>query len=88
MEIVINISNETYENFMDDWTETTALLQAVRHGTVLPEHGDLIDRSKLQQDIYDDDMSWQYPDDECPYEGYSLKQIKSAPTIIVGSESE
>ena len=50
MKIVIDIPKETYKRFIDEWTETTDVLQAVRHGTPLPKgHGRLIDISEYEK---------------------------------------
>ena len=73
MEIVIDIPKETYKRFIDEWTETTDVLQAVRHGTPLPEgHGRLIDADALTE--------------KAPEIQEYLDVL--APTIIEGSESE
>lgn len=87
-EIVIKLSDEEYEALQRasyySFDKYTAYI-AMKSGIVLPKgHGDLIDRSKLKQDIYDDD-SWQYSGDS-PYEGYKLKQIKNAPIVIEADE--
>ena len=78
MEIVIKIPNETYKSFIDDWTGTTEILQAVRHGKPLPKyHGRIIDESKITAVYYHE-------------EGYYRMVIDGtdAPTIIEGSDSE
>jgi ribosomal protein S27AE len=35
MQIVIDIDEEIYKKYMDDWTHSTDVLHAVRHGTPL-----------------------------------------------------
>ena len=48
IELVIKISMPIYKAFMEDWTNTTDVLHAVRKGTNLPKgHGRLIDEKDL-----------------------------------------
>ena len=85
MEIVIDIPEEIYNNFMNDWVYSLDILHAVRHGTILPEHhGRLID----EQQIIDRFK---------PIEKYEFWRVgtdglfnvlSDAPTIIEGSERE
>lgn len=73
------IEKESYANYFG--CLSTKLYEVIKNGTLLPKgHGRLIDVSKLNQDIFDDN-SWQYSGDS-PNEGYSLRQIKNADTII------
>ena len=79
MQIVIDLPKETYKRFIDDFTGTTEILQAVRHGTPLPKsHGRLIDADALYEntEICHSDI-----------DGYACarwKDINDAPTIIEG----
>lgn len=65
-----------YDNIMGN------SVRYIANGTPLPKgHGRLIDVSKLRQDIFDD-KCWWYTTMESPNEGYSLKTIREAETII------
>ena len=53
MKIVIDIDDEVYKRFMDDYVGCPDIIYAVRKGTPLPEHhGDLIDRRELKKEVY------------------------------------
>jgi len=86
MQIVIDISDRIYEHISEynkifD-SEYDYIVKAIIHGTSLPKgHGRLIDVSKLNQDIFDDNC-WQCSTMESPNEGYSLKAIRNAETIV------
>ena len=48
MKIVIDIDEEVYKSFMDDYVRCPDIIYAVRKGTPLPkEHGRLIDAKEL-----------------------------------------
>ena len=88
MKLVIEISKSDYEYIkkLDRIGVGECLIdnvyEGIRKGIVLPEgHGRLIDVSKLRQDIFDD-KCWWYATMESPNEGYSLKTIREAETII------
>lgn len=52
MKIVIDIEEEIYKCFIDDWRNSPEILRAVRKGIPLPKgHGDLIDKEKLKGNI-------------------------------------
>ena len=85
--IIVDIDDDFYHQTLKhkrlcfEYMGTKELVDAIANGTPLPKgHGRLIDASKLKQDIFDDN-SWQYSGDS-PNEGYSLRQIKNADTII------
>ena len=75
MQIVIDIDEEIYKKYMDDWIHSTDVLHAVRLGTPLPKgHGRLKDIDRLEShDEYDGQGFTKsvYKDD-----------IDTAPTII------
>ena len=49
MQIVIDIPDEIYKKYIDEFTGTTDVLHAVRRGTPLPKgHGRLIDADELK----------------------------------------
>jgi len=102
MKIVINISKDDFErikntSFVED-TETMLhqssedrkstmmlfrVMDAIKEGTPLPKHhGDLVDRDALLDGAYEIDSMY------CIYdEVVNVDDIKSAPTIIEGSDS-
>ncbi len=50
MQIVIDIPDEIYKKYIDEFTGTTDVLHTVRHGTPLPKgHGRLIDADELEE---------------------------------------
>ena len=54
MQILIEIPEKTYKDFMEDWVSSTEIVHAVRHGVVLPKkHGDLIDRDRFLEELDD-----------------------------------
>ena len=77
MKMVIDLPEDIYKKYMDDYTKTVDVLHAVRHGTPLPEHhGRLIDVDDLYEntEICHSDI-----------DGYACvrwKDINNAPTII------
>jgi hypothetical protein len=85
MEIVIKIPEEDYikiSNSNPSYADDFNLYYAIKNGTPLPEyHGDLIDRDSLE---LDSDWSDYYDG----FSAYSESQVRLAPTIIEGSESE
>lgn len=92
MKIVCDISEKDYNNiepFLKGETinggfNLFKVLEMIRNGTPLPEHhGDLIDRNELLDESYQIDSMY------CAYdEVVKVDDIKNAPTIIEGSESE
>lgn len=85
MEIVIKIPEEEYKNIclMSEDGIGMALYDWIANGTPLPEHGDLIDRNELLDESYQIDSMY------CMYdEVVNVDDIKNAPTIIEGSDSE
>ena len=90
MKIVIDIPKESYKRFIDEWTGTTEILQAVRHGTPLPEHhGDLIDVNVLKNNIHYVPLAPIFQGDYVTYRNVIFADILDVlPTIIEGSESE
>ena len=60
------------------------MLKAIKKGKPLPEHhGDLIDRNELLDESYQIDSMY------CMYdEVVNVNDIKNAPTIIEGGDSE
>ena len=87
MQIVIEIPEETYKNFMDEFTGTIDVLQAVRHGTPLPKgNGRLIDADALKNKIiYKDDVAYETWDEL--YDSV-LEEIDNAPTAIKADRGE
>lgn len=71
MKIVIDIDEEIYKCFIDDWLKSPEILRAVRKGTPLPKgHGRLIDESKITKCYM-------------PVNKFDVRGIKTdAPTII------
>lgn len=52
MKIIVDIPKETYKRFIDDFTGTTDVLQAVRNGKPLPKnHGRIGDLDAVMSDI-------------------------------------
>ena len=84
MEIVIKISDEDYKAIAKGYLPYGAIADAIRNGILLPEHhGDLIDRNELLDESYQIDSMY------CEYdEVVNVDDIKDAPTIIEGSDSE
>ena len=91
MKMVIDISEEMYKEYMDVQLArgngkgiVSTLLTAIKNGTPLPEHhGDLIDRDELL--LWSHKMDTMY----CIYdEVVDVGDIKNAPTIVEGSDSE
>lgn len=85
MKIVIDISDQKYKWIINNpQTYTDEVHDAIRNGTPLPEHhGDLIDRTGLLDCSYEIDSMY------CEYdEVVRIEDIKNAPTIIEGSDSE
>lgn len=83
MQIVIDIPDEIYKKYMDDWTHSTDVLHAVRHGTPLPKyHGRLVDADWVKNtlDIYVINE----------YNGQFIRRndIDKVPTTIEGSENK
>lgn len=82
MEIVIKISNETYKSFIDEWTGTTKILHAVRHGTPLPEHhGRLIDADNMLERLHSENGMPRTRNEEYAWD-FAVELFKKAPTII------
>lgn len=60
MQIVISIDEDVFtrlfDNGMEDYAivndDLFAIAKAIRKGTPLPEHGDLIDRRELKKEVY------------------------------------
>lgn len=79
MQIVIDISEEDYERLKEYKKApfsslTSRTYQAIANGALLPNrHGDLIDRDELTTDSEYDDGT---------FYAVSIKQIRSAPTIV------
>ena len=49
MQIVIDIPDEIYKKYIDEFIGTTDVLHAVRKGKPLPKHhGDLVDRDAIE----------------------------------------
>lgn len=92
MKIVIDIDEHIYEQVMadsevyvlDNEVDRILIENAIYEGTPLPKgHGDLIDRNELLDESYQIDSMY------CMYdEVVKVDDIKNAPTIIEGSESE
>ena len=51
MKIVIDIQDEIYNNYIDDRTHTTDILNAVIHGTPLPD-AKIVNISDMMYEIY------------------------------------
>jgi hypothetical protein len=85
MKIVIDISDDTYKAVYNGCMlppDVENVVNAIKNGTPLPEqHGDLFDRNSLE---LDSDWSDYYDG----FSAYSESQVRLAPTIIEGSESE
>ena len=87
MKIVIDIPEEEYELVRHEnksYMTELVLMNAVAKGIPLPEHhGDLIERNELLDYSYEIDSMY------CMYdEVVNVDDIKNAPTIIEGSDSE
>lgn len=84
MKIVIDIPEEEYEKNKKNRCDYHTLCTAIKNGTPLPKgHGRLIDADALL------DESYQIDSMHCMYdEVVNVDDIKDAPTIIEGSESE
>lgn len=83
MEIVIKLDDELYNEILSRKYSKTRIEKAVAKGIPLPEHGDLIDRNELLDESYQIDSMY------CMYdEVVNVDDIKNAPTIIEGSDSE
>ena len=81
MKIVIDIHEKDYQS-MKNGHIPFSVLDVIMKGTPLPkEHGDLIDRDSL---VLDCDWSDYYDG----FSAYSESQVRLAPIIIEGSESE
>ena len=89
MQIVIELAEQYYsalQKFPESMCNITML--AVKNGTVLPEnHGDLIDRDKLEPDCYEleihDGDDWRNE-----YCGVSLMQIEHYADVIIPATKE
>lgn len=87
MQIMIDIPEEMYKEYMfvnlgrvNGKSIVYNLLKAIKNGTPLPEHhGRLIDADKLIRDTIKNPV-------HAPY--IHIIDMKDAPTIIEGSESE
>lgn len=90
MKILVDIPKKTFEEIQErsiiTCGETFAqkLVKYIRNGKPLPKgHGDLIDRNELLDESYQIDSMY------CMYdEVVNVNDIKNAPTIIEGSDSE
>jgi len=85
MKIVIDISDDTYKAVCNGCMlppDVENVVNAIKNGKPLPErHGDLIDRNSLE---LDSDWSDYYDG----FSAYSESQVRLAPAIIEGSDSE
>ena len=83
MEIVIDIDDEVYKRFMDDYVGCPDIIYAVRKGIPLPKgHGRLIDADAL----YDNTKLCHTEEDGTAC--VEWREINDAPTIIEGSDTE
>lgn len=86
MQVVIDIDEKTYDDFMYLWVKDSDILRAVRNGTPLPKgHGRLIDADSIHQIVRPIEQS----DAEWGMTAETAKQIihdafNKAPTIIEG----
>ena len=85
MKMVIDIPEETFKYYVtlaNKGEQIGNLERIILDGTPLPEHhGDLIDRDSLELDSdWSDYYDW--------FSAYSESQVRLAPTIIEGSDSE
>lgn len=74
VQVVIEIDKNTYNRIQEDKYgsyQISHCMKSIKNGTVLPEHGDLIDRQELIKTAYE------YREDTV-----SITEIKYAPTIL------
>jgi hypothetical protein len=91
MQVVIDIDEKTYDDFMYLWVKDSDILRAVRNGTPLPKgHGRLIDEDKVL-----DDIEKKYPvsvseTDKCKKYVRLVYYwaVKNTPTIIEADRGE
>lgn len=83
IQIVIDIDDEVYKRFMDDYVGCPDIIYAVRRGTPLPEHhGRLISEEDMLSVILFSKL----------FDDAKVKEVKEVllniPTIIEGSDPE
>lgn len=97
MEIVIKIPDFIYTEIRNITNtgiiehNAKTLYNAIYHGTPLPEnHGDLIDRNEVLDDIVKQNPAWVSETDKCKRYARLVYYwtVKNAPAIIEGRESE
>ncbi len=80
MQVVIDIDEKTYDDFIYYWVKDSDILRAVRNGTQLPKgHGRLIDENDLKTLFELDDRLWW---------GNAVNEFKDLPTIIEADKGE
>ena len=87
MQIVVNVSKESYHQIKDGHYNVYDLVGLLMNGTVLPKgHGRLIEvTNQLEQELF---TFTRYTGiDECPYESATLI-TDNAPTIIEADKAE
>lgn len=83
MEIVIKLDDELYNEILSRKYSKTRIEKAVAKGIPLPEHGDLIDRNDIWNNIPDVNVLTNH------FTTYDIQHfVDDAPTIIEGSEIE
>lgn len=86
MKLIVDIPDEIYKKYIDNRTNTTDVLDAVRCGTLLPEHhGRLIDADAFQKYCFNKNFDKRLSDG-----GLAIINmfLELQPTIIERCESE
>ena len=64
IQVLIEVDEEGFNNFVNDWVGATAMLRAVSKGKPLPKgHGDLVDFDRLCEEYWDGNYMEIHKDD-------------------------